>query len=56
MIEQTESDSHLGFGAFKYYDAVWYRNELWSNKMKGNTAILIGESSCLSKCSLKALE
>lgn len=44
------------FWCFKYYDAVWYRNELWSNKMKGNTAILIGESSCLSKFSFTAQE
>lgn len=57
VTEQTESDSHLGFGALsKYYDAVRYRNELWSNEMKGNTAILIGESSCLSKFRFTALE
>lgn len=37
------------FWCFKRCDAVLYRNELCSNKMKGKTAVLIGESSCLSK-------
>lgn len=39
------------FWCFKHCDAVLYRNELCSNKMKGKTAVLIGESSCLSKFS-----